>query len=86
MLMKEMGWDWGQGLFKYTYVKDISTYFTGGNLCALLHKDLRKLEKTKTKPEAKGASSVGEEGGEAELDELGLAHLHAVAEPNLGRE
>ena len=52
----------------------------------MLHKDLRKLEKTKTKPEAKRASSVGEEGGEAELDELGLAHLHAVAEPNLGRE
>ena len=67
-------------------MKDISTYFTGGNLCALLHKDLRKLEKTKTKPEAKRASSVGEEGGKAELDELGLAHLHAVAEPNLGRE
>ena len=52
----------------------------------MLDKDLRKLEKTKSKPEAKGASSVGEEGGEAELDELGLAHLHAVAEPNLGRE
>ena len=67
-------------------MKDISTYFTGGNLCALLHKDLRKLEKTKSEPEAKRASSVGEEGGEAELYELGLAHLHAVAEPNLGRE
>ena len=52
----------------------------------MLHKDLRKLEKTKSEPEAKGASGVGEEGGEAELDELGLAHLHAVAEPNLGRE
>ena len=73
-------------IYLYIDVKDISTYFTGGNLCALLHKDLRKLEKTKSKPEAKGASSVGEEGGEAELDELGLAHLHAVAEPNLGRE
>ena len=68
---------------KYTYVKDISTYFTGGNLCALLHKDLRKLEKTKTKPEAKRASSVGEEGSEAELDKLCLAHLHVVAKPNL---
>ena len=84
--MKDLGCDWGECLFKYSYVKDISTYFTGGNLCALLHKDLRKLEKTKSEPEAKGASGVGEEGGEAELDELGLAHLHAVAEPNLGRE
>ena len=55
-------------------MKDISTYFTGGDLCALLHKDLRKLEKTKSKPEAKRAPSVGEEGGEAEVDELGLAH------------
>ena len=51
-----------------------------------MHQDLCELKKTKTKPEAKRASSVGEEGGEAELDELGLAHLHAVAEPNLGRE
>ena len=64
-------------------MKDISTYFTGGNLCALLHKDLRKLEKTKTEPEAKRASSVGEEGGEAEVDELGLAHLLAVLKPTL---
>ena len=52
----------------------------------MLHKDLRKLEKTKTKPEAKGASSVGEESGEAELHELGLVHLHAVAETNLARK
>ena len=64
-------------------MKYVSTYFTGDNLCALLHKDLRKLEKTKTKPEAKGASSVGEEGGEAELHKLGLVHLHAVTETNL---
>ena len=51
----------------------------------MLDKDLRKLEKTKSKPEAKRASCVGEEGGEVELDEVSLAHLHAVAEPNLGR-
>ena len=48
-----------------------------------MHKDLRKSEKTKSKTEAKGASSVGEEGGEAELDKLCLAHLHVVAKPNL---
>ena len=53
--------------------------------CALLHKDLGKLENTKSKPEAKRAPCVGEEGGEVELDEVSLAHLHAVAEPNLGR-
>ena len=68
---------------KYTYVKDISTYFTGGNLCALLHKDLRKLEKTKTKPEAKRAPSVGEEGGEAEPHKICLLHLHAIPQTNL---
>ena len=44
-----------------------------------MHKDLRKSEKTKSKTEAKGASSVGE----AELDKLCLAHLHVVAKPNL---
>ena len=49
----------------------------------MLDKDLRKLEKTKSEPEAKRASSVGEEGGEAELDKLCLAHLHVVAKPNL---
>ena len=38
------------------------------------------------KPKKKAAASVGEEGGEAEVDELGLAHLHAVAEPNLWRK
>ena len=48
-----------------------------------MHQDLCELKKTKTKPEAKGASSVGEESGEAELHELGLVHLHAVTETNL---
>ena len=51
-----------------------------------MHQDLCELKKTKTKPEAEGASSVGEESGEAELHELGLVHLHAVAEPNLARK
>ena len=41
------------------------------------------MEKTKTKTKTKAAASDGEEGGEAEVDELGLAHLLAVLKPTL---
>ena len=41
------------------------------------------MEKTKTKTMTKAAASDGEEGGEAEVDELGLAHLLAVLKPTL---
>ena len=41
-----------------------------------LLKDLSRLEKpkTNTNTKTKSAASVGEEGGEAEVDEHGLAH------------
>ena len=57
-------------------------FLPGDNLYALLNllKDLSRLEKpkTNTNTKIKSAASVGEEGGEAEVDELGLAHLLAV--------
>ena len=41
------------------------------------------MEKTKTKTKTKAAASDGEEGGEAEVDEHGLARLLAVLKPTL---
>ena len=51
-------------------------FLPGDNLLLNLLKDLSRLEKpkTNTNTKTKSAASVGEEGGEAEVDELGLAH------------
>ena len=60
-------------------------FLPGDNLLLNLLKDLSRLEKpkTNTNTKTKSAASVGEEGGEAEVDELGLAHLLAVLKPTL---
>ena len=57
-----------------------------GKVWGLLHKDLCQLKKTKSKPETKGAPSVGKEGGQAEPYKICLDHLHAIPEPDLEKK